>query len=404
MEARAGRLTDRRESLHGGASVHGRLHAAATVVRGRHDWDEVLRHVDAELKALVEDVGEALLEEGASLAPDVEAAVGIARALHLTVDRARHDVARRERPARVVLLHERLPLAVHEHGPLPAHGLADEEPLRLRVVEARGVELDELHVLHLRAGAPGKRHAVARRHVGVAGVEVHLAAAARREDRVGGADGVDLLRLAVEHVRAHAAVGPLHADALRDDEVDHDRVLVHLDLGMALHRAHHRGLALLARDVARVEDAAHRVPALAAEVPASVLLLREPHAAVDQVADARRRLRHDLPHHVLVAEARARDLRVAHVLLERVGGVRHAADSPLREVGVAVLEALLRDEHGASGGREVQRAHESAHAGADDEIVTVDDSHGFLAFESLSPHPRRLMSAPSAASSFSTDS
>ena len=375
VETRAGRLAHGRKTRHGGAPVHRRLHAATAVVGGGDDGDEVLRHVDAELQALVIDVGEALLQERAPLLADVEAAVGVARALHLAVDRARHDVARRERAARVVLLHERMPLPVHEHRPFAAHGLADEEALGLRVVEAGGVELDELHVRDLRARAPGEGHAVARRDVGIAGIEVDLAAAARREDRVRGTHGVDLVRRLVEHVRAHTAVGALQAEAARDDEVDHDRLLAHVEDGMLPQRADHRGLALLAGDVARVENAAHGVAALAAEVPGAVLLAVELHAAVDEVLDGGGGLRDDAPHDRLVTEAGARNKGVRNMVLERVGGIRHAADAALGEIRVAVRQPLLGDEDDPAGGGQVEGRHESAHSRADDEVVAVYDAH-----------------------------
>ena len=61
VEARACGLANGREARQRGASVHGRLHAAAAVVGRGDDRDEVLRHVDAERKAGLVDVGEALL-------------------------------------------------------------------------------------------------------------------------------------------------------------------------------------------------------------------------------------------------------------------------------------------------------------------------------------------------------
>ena len=382
--ADGGKPLDRR------ATVRRRLDAAAGVVCGRDDRNEVLRHVDAELHALVVDVRKAVPQIGAALLADVEAAVGVARALHLAVDRPRDDVAGRERAARVVVLHERAPLAVHEHRALAADRLADEEALRLRMVEARRVELDELHVLDLRAGAPREGDAVARRDVGVAGVEVDLAAAARRQHGVGRTDRVDLVRLLVEHVGADAAVRPLHADALRDDEVDDDRVLVRLDLGVAAQGAEHRGLALLARDVARVEDAPRRMAALAAEFPGAVLLLREAHAAVDQVLDRRGALGDDAAHDGLVAQARAGDLRVGDMGLEGVRGVGHAADAALREVRVAVLEPLLGHQDRPPGRRQVECRHEPAHTRADDEVVAVYDAHVLCSFGRLLYHTRWL--------------
>ena len=178
------------------------------------------------------------------------------------------------------------------------------------------MELDELHVLDLGAGAPCERDAVAGRNVGIASVEIHLPAAPGRKDGVRRTDGVYLVGRLVQDVCAHASVGPLQPQSLRRDEVYHDRVFAHVDFRVAPQRANHGGLALLPGDVASVENAAHGMPALASEIPRAVFLLRETHAAVDQIAYARRRLGNDPAHDVLVAKARAGDLRVAHVLLE----------------------------------------------------------------------------------------
>ena len=375
VQARASRLAHGRKAGQRGAPVHGGQHAAAAVVGGGDDRDEVLRHVDSEGEACLVDVGETLLQKRAPLLADVEAAVRRAGALHLAVDRARHDVARREGAARIVVLHEGPPLAVHQHGPFPAHRLGDEEALGLGMVEAGGMELHELHVRDLRARAPRERHAVARGRVGVAGIEVDLAATARGKDGIGRTDGVDLARARIEHVRAHAAAGAGQAEAARGDQLDHHRLLAHVDRRLPLERADHGRLALLSGDVARVEDAPHGVPALAAEVPRAVLLLREADAAVDQVTDAGGGLAHDTPHHLLVAQSRAGDERVLHVRGERVGGIGHAADAALGEVGVAVLQALLRRQDDAPRRRQVKRRHQAAHARTDNEIVAIKDFH-----------------------------
>ena len=67
-----------------------------------------------------------------------------------------------------------------------AHRFADQKRFGVRVVQASGVELDEFHVLHPAARAPGCGNAVARGGVGVGGVQVHLARAAGGQERVRG--------------------------------------------------------------------------------------------------------------------------------------------------------------------------------------------------------------------------
>ena len=124
----------------------------------------------AELKAFAVDVWESALQEGAPLGTDVKTTVWRARTFHLAIYGAGDDVTRREGAAGVVALHEGLAVAVHEYGPFAAHCLADEETLGVWVVEASGMELDELHVLNLRAGALGHCDAVAGGGVRIAGV------------------------------------------------------------------------------------------------------------------------------------------------------------------------------------------------------------------------------------------
>ena len=121
--------------------------------------------------------------------------------LDLRVDGARHVVPRRQlrRPAMVGLAalregvhpgprllvrggvlvaavlrqvapHEALAIRVAQDAALAAHGLGDEQAAHAgRLDHARGVELHELHVDELRAGAPGQRVAVAGGLPGVGG-------------------------------------------------------------------------------------------------------------------------------------------------------------------------------------------------------------------------------------------
>src|SRR5438067_1119743 len=84
------------------------------------------------------------------------------------------SAARRELEAVVVALHERLARLQPQDPALAAQRLGDEEVLRLRVEEARRVELHELHVRDGRARPVRHGDAVAGRDVGVRRVEVGL--------------------------------------------------------------------------------------------------------------------------------------------------------------------------------------------------------------------------------------
>ena len=368
-------LADSREPLDRRNAVRRRLDAATCVVRRGDDRNQILRHVDPELHALVVDVREARHQVRAALLPDVEEHAVVARPLHLGVDGPRHDVARRQTSARIVLLHELLAVLVDKDSSFATHRLGNEEALCLRMVKARRMELNELHVLDLRPRTPCKRDAVPRRRVGIACVEIDLAATARRQNRVRRPNRVNLTRPLVEHIRPDAPVLPFHADALRHDEVDDDRFLSDVDAFRPAHPTNHRRLALLTGDVARVEDTPCAVSALTREVPRATLLLRELDAAVDEILNALRRMLADLMDDFRLPEPRARDHRITRMLVESVRRIHHTADSALRKIRIAVLKPSLRRDDDLAVGGEVQRTHEPGHAGPHHEVIAVNDFH-----------------------------
>ena len=84
-------------------AVHVRHHAAALVMRRRHDRDRLLGDVDAVAQAGLVDVRETVDDEPRRLVRDVQQHVIGAALLHLAVNGAGHDVARRQRFERMVL-------------------------------------------------------------------------------------------------------------------------------------------------------------------------------------------------------------------------------------------------------------------------------------------------------------
>ena len=150
---------------------------------------------------------------------DVEQRPVVARTLERGVDRARDDVARREVGERMQTRHDRRAGLRLQDRPFSAHRLADQERLRLRVVQARGVELDELHVRECGAGAIGHRHSVARGDVGIARVEIDLARAAGGEQRHARLERHHC-SVRVEHIRADRARGAAPTELGRDEQID----------------------------------------------------------------------------------------------------------------------------------------------------------------------------------------
>ena len=81
---------------------------------------------------------------------------------HLTVNRAGHDVARRQRLHRMRPVHEFPAVQRFQTAALAAHRFRNQKRFRLRMIQARRVKLHEFHVRDARARAKRHRHAVAR--------------------------------------------------------------------------------------------------------------------------------------------------------------------------------------------------------------------------------------------------
>ena len=163
----AGHFADRVQPGQIRLAVFADPHAAALVMRSRHDRDRFLGDVDAVAEAGSVDVREPIHQEPRRLVGDVEQCVVIAAAFHFAVDRPCHDVARRERLERMHLLHESLPAQVEQFAALAAHRFADEKRLGFGMVQAGWVKLDELHVGDGRPGPVCHRDAVAGGDVGI---------------------------------------------------------------------------------------------------------------------------------------------------------------------------------------------------------------------------------------------
>ena len=323
MQAGAGAFAHGIEALDARLAIEVHLDAAAHVVRTRCHGDVVLRDVDADAEALGVDVGEVVLRLLGVLVGHVEADVVEGVNLHLVVDGAGHDVARSQREAFVILLHELLAVGQAQDAAIAAHGLGDEVG-RMglgRVVEHGGVELHELHVLHLALGAIDHGDAVARGDVGVGGGLVDGSRAARGHERHLREVGVNLARLGVEHVGAIAfdvgcAAGHTDAQMVLRDNLHRKVIFQHLDVGVVAHRLHQSALNLRPRVVGMVQDAELRVASLPVQVERAVLLLVEVHAPLQQVLDALRSAHHHLLHRLRVADVVARNHRVLDVLFK----------------------------------------------------------------------------------------
>ena len=345
--------------------------------RRRHG-DVIFGNVDADGEALLVDVGEVAFRFLRVFVRHVQVNVVLAALLHFVVDGACHDVARGKRQARVILLHELLAVQRAEHGAIAAHGFGDEERGAVaRMIQGRGVKLDELHVFHRSLGTVDHGNAVARSHQRVGGVQIYGFAATGSHDSHLGEEGVHLACFFIEHVSAvafDARCVACHDDAqvvLRDD---FHRIVVgkYCDVGMLFYGFDEAGLDFRACVVLMVQDAEFRVSAFAVQVEGAVGLLVEVHAPLDEFPDLCRSVAHYFLHGGAVADPVARNHGVFDVLLEVVHcQIGHRRDTSLCEIRVGLFHAGLADEGHASLVRHFQRETHSGYARADDEEIEL---------------------------------
>src|SRR5580704_16315986 len=115
-------------------------------MRCGHDGNWYASKVKAKAQASVEDIGKATAYEIGRPMADVEQHVIQPVALHLGIDRAGDDVARRELGVGMVALHERRAVWQPQDRALTAQRLGYEKRLGGRMVEAGWMELDKFHV------------------------------------------------------------------------------------------------------------------------------------------------------------------------------------------------------------------------------------------------------------------
>ena len=263
--------------------------------------------------------------------------------------RARHHVARGEilRVGRVTL-HEAFAVGVGEVTALAARAFGDQTT---RAVDAGGMELHELHVLHRQTGA--QRHAAAVTRAGVrrgAG-EIRAAITAGGEDHGVRAIAMQPARGQVE--RHDAAAGAVLHDEVEREIFDEEFGVV-LDR-LLIQRVQHRVAGAIRGRAGAMRRALAVVRGHAAEralVDAAVVGARERHAVVLELDDRGRRfLAHELDG-VLVAEpVRTLDGVVemeAPVVLAHVA--ERGRDAALRGHRVAARREHLGDAGGRQAG------------------------------------------------------
>ena len=222
------------------------------------------------------DGRKALDQEVGGQVGHVEVDAVCAGPLHLHVDAAGDDVARRERAHLMQLAHEGLAGRVPKFATLAAQRFGDEEALGARLVEAGRMKLHELEVGDRAAGTVGHGDTVAGRDVRIGGVEIDLARTAGGQNGVARQHGAHLAGPLVEHVGADAAVavGGLCPESPEGDEVDGDGLFGEADVGVATGSLKEHCRDGLAGDVARMQYPALAVASFAAKVEGAARLIK----------------------------------------------------------------------------------------------------------------------------------
>ena len=280
----------------------------------------------------------------------------------------------------MVFVHELLAVGQPQDGPEAAHGFGDQEVgLLAGVVERRGVELDELHVLGHRLGAVAHGDAVACGDARIGRRRIDVAAAARGHDGEFRKHGLDLVGVEIQDVgpergqSARVARDEFAQMVLRQ-QVDGEVAFENRDVGVLAYRGYQGPFDLSAREVLVVEDTMFGMSAFAVEFEASVGCLVEFRAPGDQVADQLRGPANYQFDGCGVAFAGTADQGVVNMFFERVGRIGHRTDASLGIVGVALVHFPFRYQCNVAVFCGFEGETQSGGAGSDDQKIGF---HGF---------------------------
>jgi len=247
------------------ASVEIGLHAAAHIVRRGHHRDWSFGQVISKAQASLEDSREPPPDEIGVAMAQIEIHEVQPATLHLGIDRSRNHVARRQLGVRMVALHERGAVGQFQNRALAAKRLRDEKGLGGGMIQAGGMELIELEVCDRRARPIRHRDTVARRDVGVGGVEIDLAGAACRQHRGARNHFADFVSVAVERIDAPACARLSRGGSL-DQQIDRDMIFQSADVGPRGSGLGQRTHYFAAGQVLRMKHAAMAMPTLLTQV------------------------------------------------------------------------------------------------------------------------------------------
>ncbi len=266
------------------------------------------------------------------------------------VYRAGHDIARGQFCPLIEALHEALAVGQLEVGPFTAKCLGDQKALGLRVIQASGVKLVELKVRHPAAGTPGHGDAVAAGSVRVAGVQVDLGGAARRQDGEARAVRIHFATVAIEHIGTKAALS-VQAETAFGDQVDGSALLEQFDVGsldglfqQGAKNGGTCGICSMNDPPMAMAAFTRQVKFKSTFVGVCVIATSERHALIDQPLNRLAAVFDSETHSVFVAKAAACVQRVLNMRLHGVGVIQHCRNTALRPECRAIGEIALAQD------------------------------------------------------------
>jgi len=200
----------------------------------------------------------------------------------------------------------------------------------LRVIQAGRVELDEFHVRYPAAGSPSHGDAVAGGSVRIGRVEVDLAGAARRQNRMIGGEGEDFVVGDIEHVGAETAFFGL-ANLWAGDQVYRNVMFEDRDAGVSPELLGQRSLDGGAGSVGGVDDASVAVAAFASQVIANggAGVAGERYTMIDKPMNGARCVLDNKAGGFVGAQPRPRRVCICDMGFSAVGRIENRGDSTL---------------------------------------------------------------------------
>ena len=275
----------------------------------------------------------------------------LAALLHLAIDGTCHNVARSEREAWVILVHEFLAGKVTQHTAIATHGLGNQECRAVaRVIEGGWVELDELHVLHGALSTIDHGNAVACGDERIGSGVIHSSHTACCDEGQSREEGIDLSCLLIENVSTIAlnvggATGNDSSQVVLCENLDSEMIVKDIDVLMSLYCLDKRLLNLVTSVVGMVKDAELAMSALTVQVKVALLVFIEVYAPVYESINLLGSLSHHLLHGLGVAEPVTCNHSVVDVLLKIVNfEVCDTCHTTLSKVGVSLVERAFAHE------------------------------------------------------------